>query len=58
MPMLTLLAAPFWWALVLALLLGGRALVGATCDLTNCENKPLWQCSLSTCSYAYVRLLD
>ena len=59
MPMLTLSAAPFWWALVSALLLGGRALVGATCDLTNCENKPLWQCSLSTCSGSlYVLLLD
>jgi hypothetical protein len=55
MPMAALVAAPIWWTLVLALLVGGRALVGATSCDTTCQNKPLWQCSLPpTCSYLYV----
>ena len=45
------------WALLLAALLVEFALVvGATCDTGSCNNKPLWQCSLSGCyGTLYVR---
>ncbi len=50
--MLPPVCAHFWWSLlllVLLALLGDRALVGAACDRTNCHNKPLWHCSLTSC---------
>jgi hypothetical protein len=37
-------------AFVWVLLLGSQALVDGTCDTASCHNKPLWQCSLSTCT--------